>query len=282
VLALELEGSGNLNMLDSIPLTALPQGFKAYPSKSYVVPGQQNKKRFEYILQAMQKGAWEIPAQELYYFDVSQRTYKKLTSEPISVNILPGQSKQKYVQSEALDVPITVTAENNSAAQELAPLCAEYFYRTPAQWRLPWWLFFLFVVIPLAYVLYVLFLPLLSEFLAKRIPSIKKRAIRVRLRKKLESAQKQHNFDMMYEVFISLFAHYADKQPDEITQDFMETMLSDHGFTRDQQAAWHLFWNHVNAVRFAREKNKQDISLLYKQADAWFAMLEQRFSKDRV
>ena len=67
--------------LTSFVLTKVPDSFKWYDSKNYMTDATQSgfsAKVFEYILQGLKPGEYEIPPQEFAYFDVNSKTYKKI------------------------------------------------------------------------------------------------------------------------------------------------------------------------------------------------------------
>ena len=95
ILTLEFEGDGNFERLETFALEGMPDALKWYDSKSYSEPIQKgHKKSFEYIIQGLQPGEWEIPSQKFTYFDVKNRTYKTLKSSPLLLTIvsLPTQA----------------------------------------------------------------------------------------------------------------------------------------------------------------------------------------------
>lgn len=280
VLTLELEGEGNMRMLDSLPLSAIPQGLKAYPSKAYLVPGYPTRKRFEYVLQAVQRGIWEIPPQDVYYFDVDERVYKKLTSKPISLEILAQQEKSAQALSPRSDESTAATKNTITEDQELAPICMEYFYRIPAQWEIPWWLFVIFIVAPLIGVVYLLSMPFLQKWISYSLPSIKRRSLYVKLWKKLDVARKHADPGLLREIFIDLFAYQMSKNPDEITQDDMENFLVKSECTEKQRAEWHLFWHELDATLFSATKSPRNTTHLYTQARVWLKVFERCFDKE--
>jgi len=78
VLTIELEGDGDMQAIEVPQLQGIPDELRYYDSRQTVIeakkPGQLAKKRFEYILQGLACGSWEIPKQSFVYFDVKSRS----------------------------------------------------------------------------------------------------------------------------------------------------------------------------------------------------------------
>lgn len=92
-----ISGTGNLNLLTA-PAVQWPKGVDtADPAvrenvNKYVFPLTGNKE-FEYTFAAPDTGKCIIPAVELSYYDPELKQYKTASSEPVTMEILPGASK---------------------------------------------------------------------------------------------------------------------------------------------------------------------------------------------
>ena len=128
----------------------MPKELKYYESKQVALdPSMDNSKagkRFEYIVQGLRVGSWEIPSQSFYYYDVVQRAYKELHSTPITITVMPGakQGGQSYGNGPA------VVAQDG-----LAGICKAYSYTVASRSSiLPWWLFIFLILVPVFVLLY--------------------------------------------------------------------------------------------------------------------------------
>ncbi len=77
---------------------------KYYESKHYIVSSENRnivpKKRFEYIVQGMRAGKWQIPPQEFVIFDVEKEAYKTFKTKPLTVTITSNTAMQNTASSQ--------------------------------------------------------------------------------------------------------------------------------------------------------------------------------------
>ncbi|MBI3892705.1 MAG: BatD family protein [Candidatus Wallbacteria bacterium] len=93
-----LSGRGDMRALPK-PELALGDAFKEYESKATPEvkvdeSGISGKKTFEYVLVPRHSGHLEIPPVEIAYFDSSQRQYRTVKSEPIAIDVTPGEKEE--------------------------------------------------------------------------------------------------------------------------------------------------------------------------------------------
>lgn|GEM_PF-3765321 len=282
VYSLELTGEGNMQELDTLPLEGIPAGFKAYHSKSYQVPHEPSKRRFEFILQAVAYGDWKIPAQIVYYFDTVSRSYKQLQSEPVSIAVVaaPGSSKDtNSTLREKHDMP-TTSSEPVKQEETLMPLSEEYV-TAPAAWKLPWWIFFMGILVPLAVVCCVHARRKVPELLARLVPVWGKKQQWHRLRKQLAYARMQGDLGLVQEIFVTIFAAQCAVTREEVTEEIILEKLKRNHFTRDECQRWQTFWGSVNAALFSSTKQKEvDQSEIFAEALWWLNTYERALIKE--
>ncbi len=117
VLMLELEGDADLEHIKSIQLLGVPQGLRWYESKQHIVPTQSSnqKKLFEYIIQATQAGDWEIPSQSFVYFDTNKRAYRTLKTSPVALHVVAlSPAKENQTQKEPTQPVQLITHDSES------------------------------------------------------------------------------------------------------------------------------------------------------------------------
>ncbi|MEJ2722746.1 MAG: BatD family protein, partial [bacterium] len=93
-LTVEIRGEGNFKTM-SAPALPEPAGFKMYESgstsdvfkKDYVVAG---RKKYEYVLVPKFEGEKTLPPVTMSYFDPVEKTYRRIQSAPINLQIMPG------------------------------------------------------------------------------------------------------------------------------------------------------------------------------------------------
>lgn len=282
VYSLELTGEGNMQELDIVPLVDIPAGFKAYPSKSYQVPHEPSKRRFEFILQAVACGDWKIPAQTLYYFDTVSRSYQQVQSEPVSVAVIatPGSNKNTISPSHEEHNMPKALSESTQQDDVLMPL-SEECVATPAAWQLPWWLFLIGMFVPLMAACWVHVPRKAPELLVRLVPAWGKKQQWRRLRKQLIRARTQGNLALVQEIFVTIFATQCSIAREEVIEEIMLEKLKRDHFTHDECQRWQTFWGSVNAALFSSTKQKEvDQSEIFEEASWWLNMCERALIKE--
>src|SRR5436190_9749937 len=98
VLSLEINGNGNMHAITT-PVLHMPSALKYYDSNTTIINDDDNecvKKRFEFIVQGMETGDWEIPEQSFVYFDINKQDYVTLKTSSLSVSIQPSSHKTTF------------------------------------------------------------------------------------------------------------------------------------------------------------------------------------------
>ena len=128
VLALTIEGEGAQNVT-ALPVN-LPEEFKWYDSKNYLAdqdPSAAPARVFEFILQGLKVGDWEIPVQRFVYYDLKTKRYKTLKTSPLAVSIRPGNVAITVPQSveDQQDIDNAETERDPLRMQHKAALIGE-------------------------------------------------------------------------------------------------------------------------------------------------------------
>ena len=90
VLTFSLKGEGDMERIQPPALT-MPDALRHYESKSSVVAqGSSAIKTWEYIVQGLKEGSYQIKEQTFMYFDTVTRSVKTLKSKPLTITIDPG------------------------------------------------------------------------------------------------------------------------------------------------------------------------------------------------
>lgn len=87
-LEVRVTGSGNISLL-SAPKINFPPDFESYDVKTTDIPGG---KLFEYPFIPRSHGEFTVGPVEYSYFDISSRRYVTLSSAPVSISVLKGES----------------------------------------------------------------------------------------------------------------------------------------------------------------------------------------------
>lgn len=115
-LSIRFEGRGNGKLIE-IPKLPFPKGIDVYDSKSeskFFKDGRSYK-QFDILIIPRQAGEVEIPAFSVSLFDPTKKTYYKLDSPAIPLNVLPGD-QQDQVQSSPL-----ATSSGQKVQQNIFP-----------------------------------------------------------------------------------------------------------------------------------------------------------------
>ena len=184
----------------------MPEALRFYASKQLIVEpkkeGESPRKRFEFIVQGLKAGSWEIPPQSFYYFDTKKRSYVTLQTTPLAITIMPNAKKimPSHHQYDTHD-------RGMEDADTIAPLHKELALSVAtAEPKLPWWFFVGLMIMPLLWLLYRIGS---NAFLKKQQESYQMRCAKKAFstaKKRLEIIKKNKNTQELYRLFITLFA----------------------------------------------------------------------------
>jgi hypothetical protein len=255
VCTLELEGQGMFEAKDKgLTLQGLPDSFKYYDSKQYSDDKGKNgetKQYFEFIVQGLHQGDWEIPAQSFTFFDVKSRKYKTLQTLPLTVTILPQTMQQKVGTS------TDHSSHNSSLAEtdEIRPLHRHGSISVDDQKSMPLWLFLILSCLPMI----VFGFQLGKDRIKKSGGSAtgKKSAFK-HARKTILASVNTHNAAQLYPAFIKLFADYYGMMPQQISNDFINQKLIETGLPSTEVSQWHQFFNQSAEYVFASRAIKEN------------------------
>jgi hypothetical protein len=276
VLTVELEGEGQLTK--NILNIKVPDSFKYYDSKHYPVDNPQTgiaKNCFEFIVQGLQKGDWEIPSQKFCFYDTKNRKYKTLETLPITVTILPSQGT-----TQNFNVPIKTNNENDSLnpidpTDDIKPLLKTGTWYKVAEGNLPWWLFIIFVLIPLLLLFYEWWYKVVLYSPAS-VSGRKQKMVFKNARTQIENAQKSGNVKSLYGTFIELFATRYKVDQTNVSQEFIMDKLTQAKLKPDELDQWQQFFNQLSEyVFFARAIKPGESAAFMQYARRWIDRFEQ-------
>ncbi|HEV8080708.1 MAG TPA: BatD family protein, partial [Chitinophagaceae bacterium] len=104
-LKVTISGAGNIQMINA-PNVLWPQGIEGFESKAsesldkFSVPLKGNK-IFIYPFTVSNPGNYIIPAIKFSYFDISTQSYKSISTQTLSINVVKGSGKSKYIYNTA-------------------------------------------------------------------------------------------------------------------------------------------------------------------------------------
>lgn len=259
LLMLTLEGTQGLEQVVDLPLQ-LPAGLKYYTSQ---VKSEQNKKQFEYVIQALQAGEYVIPAQQFVYFDTRLQSYRKLLTKPLQVRFTKGSQQQVQDKQQ---IAVVDTKKELADHFRSAPLvfldCASFTATVPVYPVIPWWLFITGMLLPILWYLSVASIfSKINSFFKKKEGSFEW------ARQQIEKARQEQNVAILPAIFSKVF-----KQLDPHTQS-IDGVLQNKGFSAQQREAWHEFFNTVLAFSYAPQK-PVNIQQVFTDAQQWITIFE--------
>ncbi len=272
VLTLEVEGIGDLKNINA-PTLSMPSVFSCYESKNYVGDKDSNgfgKKYFEYIVQGLQPGEWEIPSQNFTYFDTKTRSYATLSTSPVHVTIVAsGATAQPTIKNSNHSSPNAASILQDSD-NDIAPLHQDGSWYPRKERALPWWVFIMFLSFPIFW----LFLRGLHARYWKVRSSSKKQNV-AHARALLKHAERSHQPAKIYAIFVDFFAQQAAIEPSLISQDYIEQYLQLHGYSEHHCLMWNSFFNRINELAFY-QREKMGATDIFAQAYRWLDNFEMK------
>jgi len=276
VLTVELEGDADFNTLKSFQLQNMPQALRWYDSKQYIrdTHGAYGLpvKCFEFIVQGLQSGSYEVPSQTFTYFDVTKHAYVTLKTSacPVTIKSNPVSALQKkpYAQEPTL---YETTASSEQKSQ--FPALNTWASLRPVRERqaLPWWLFFVLAGAPL-----VLFMVYIFRLYAKSREGYFKRVYAFKqAKRRIKQAAHDERMQELHTIFMDMFALRLQCPPAALSQHVIETTLRNKGIIDNDLRAWDMFYTRMYERAFFTMHNNHDAdSMLFKEALRWVHTLE--------
>lgn len=273
VLTISIDGDGSFDSKNCAQLLqGLPDEFKHYDSKQYVAEKKHADSKpqhcFEFIVQGIKAGTYQIQALKFTFFDVTTRRYKTLESMPIDVVISPTGARNAPVSQslDQFDQQHEITDDIRSV-RAYVPAFSIFSY------AIPWWLFFVLVFVPLV-IFYVLVGRAMVVWLIQRVlPYRRKRKIFAHVRALLVQAEKTQKMAIAYNAFKDFFAEQIGCEPLQLTHDMIEQELKNNGFSQAELFEWNDFYNVLAEQVFFGKQKTIRVDLIARSR-AWVAKFE--------
>ena len=273
-LTITITGQGDFDKIGFLELQNIPESLKWYQSKQSDHASKNSKELethiIEYVLQGLKPGTWQIPAQELTYFDTLQKKYKTITTIPVSVSIIGNIPIASTSKTTKPSINATTTS-----LDEILPLHPEGPWIAQPAVYLPWHLFWIITaLLTLIWILAVLFLyksrwPLIFT----RSSSGKK--IYQQARTAVAHAKKTDDYARIYHAFIAIFASQTGKDPAQICPTQIEQILLEKGLSLQAVQDWHEFFSTLSqAVYYQKPADAYHFDTIRNQAVYWIDILE--------
>jgi hypothetical protein len=275
VLALEIEGVGNLDAI-AIPVLTMPDALKYYDSNNAVIMPKNSddlpKKRFEFIVQGMQYGDWEIPEQLFTYFDIEKHSYATLRTSPLVVSIMPGVNSNKKDSASSIDVleaSIIIIEDGIAPINTVGP-----WYPVTERQPLPWWLFHSLFLMPCLYLCYGTAADTCVVLSNKFLRGRRRRAFK-EARKKIDQSLALGDDKNLYTIFVQLFLLCNQQQAEMHSAQDIEKVLRERGASVVLMNEWSSFFEAITHAAYAKSgNNSSSADELCRVAKQWIDRLE--------
>jgi hypothetical protein len=280
VYTLMLEGEGDLHSIEA-PALHMPEGLKYYESKSSL-DEHKKQKIFEYIIQGVKQGIWEIPAQECVYFDFKEKEIKTLKTLPISVTI-KGLSKELPISDEpkeksetsAQEVLSTSTEKKAEIIDLIMPINVDGPWQAHEERSLSWRLFVMLFAAAIFVGLLVHIKKLRHTYYALfNIDHEKKNAFQ-KAQKVLLKAKKYKSVDALSGIFVLFIAQKQGIPPQSVSDEIIQHFCVNQYFTEKEIKEWQQFYYELLQYKFfdndSNQENKEN--KIFERALVWLKRL---------
>jgi len=251
-LNLKLEGQGNWSKIHISPLN-VPTNLHYYAGS---VSQTENAKTFEFVLQGVQTGDCQIPAQTFFYFDTSIGNYKTISSNPVKIKVLSVASPVKVVNTEALPVV------NDLLDHKILPITEIGAIKYRIGYVLPAWFFLSLGFLPILVWLLKLAINCYQKKRQKGFKSFKKELVRL---------EKNNSSELLYTFFLNIFEQKFKLPISQINAKTLDQLLASYAVPVEMRTAFNKFYNELAATAFSK---KSDHSPLFARAMDWLNFLE--------
>ena len=279
VLAIELEGDGDLEAIEIPELAELPKELKYYKSNSSIIEPMDKttlpKKRFEFIVQGIACGEWEVPQQSFTYFDVHNRSYKTLQTVPFVVTIVPQTTlsgslpslQQKSKKEKSRMIPANSIYPINSHGP---------WYPVTQREPMSWLLFGFLSSIPVGLWLYQLLWVWMTRYWCRnQLLWWRKKQAFWMARKQLKEAIDQQDVTRIYHIFVTLIANCCPESNVQISFSSIKQQLYKKGLSENIIIMWGKFFTRATEYAFmTNNKNKSSYTAFFRQAEQWINRFE--------
>lgn len=258
VLTLSVTGDIDMHSLDIHTLIDMPSACKWYESKQAIT---HDTKTFEFIVQGLVPGDWQIPPQKLHYFDTKAKKYKTIQSDILAVTVFPSAQENNKVVDEQEHHDLV------HDTQTLLPLDTSdvWYEEKPCMLSWQWFIAFvamMFVAWSCVIILYVLW-----------NGCYKNNKVRVfaRARQELKKAEEQGESSRVYAIMMHACADRMGMSRTEVTEHTIRELLIKAHYADETVHAWHLFFMQMQVHAFSEKKN---INGIFEKAYQWLSILE--------
>lgn len=252
VIRLDVVGDGTFEGYEALQLTGVPEGLKSYESKQYknqLASGAQQSS-YEFIVQGLKPGQWEIPAQEFTYFDVNHQEYKTHKTQPLTITVL-GQPELNtgIATPQAVDVEQNFNPDPLDSSGLRMSVAGAWDQQSFKEISFTW--FMLLLAIPLGLMSVQKGWHLYEAYRMSKEPIARKKNAHARAYKALADVEQRKAYHELYAIFVDLFASRTDSSIPECSDDAITSYLRQHGMTEDEIGSWQRFFTDIMRLAYA-------------------------------
>lgn len=278
LLVLELIGHADFDSITLAPLQ-MPDQLKWYDSQEIPTENMRSgsyKKVWEYVIQGLKAGSYEIPAQKFTYFDTKKRAVVTLATQPLAVSISAGASQEgaaplMQAQEEQPPVLQSIDVVDSTGIKPIHESGQWYGYYERS---MPLWLYIVLMTIPVFFVITRWW----YNNQAGRIQRVaRKHYLFKQARARLLHAQQRGTGSAVYPEFISILSSCLLIPESMVTSELVEHALQKAGLDDKECQEWKQFFMQAAAYTFyTADHQGTDVEDFFKQAVRWLDICEKR------
>lgn len=273
VIRFDVIGDGTFEGYEPIQLVGLSDALKSYESKQYTKKRSDGATQhsYEFIVQGLKAGDWEVPAQEFTYFDVARKQYVTHKTMPLLLSVIaqPGLKTAVVVDEPTGNVP---DVDNEPS---MLPLNSHGVWYPQNHRELPFNWFLALLVVPFSLIGFQQVRRWYAWYRRRREPAYRKKYAHIRAYNALCDIEKRKAYHEMYPIFIELFATRTDIALPECSDDTIVTLLREGGLSHDDIIAWQRFFADIAGLAYAGAYQKVSSDDVVKRAHTWLKRLKE-------
>ena len=253
LLRLKLKGAGNWSKI-KFDIKGVPGGLRIYPSKDYFEGSDE--KSFEFVVQGLKSGEYEIPVQSFVYFDIKDEKYVTLKTKPVTLSVDVSGIKKLADKKEKIE-----KVAEQEAAPEILPILVSGNLYANKTYSLPIWFFLILCITPL--------LILVGIYFKDNFRKNRKHSLDYYL-SELSGLEKQNAPSKLYRLFIKFFSKLDGVEQVDVAS--VASALESMGVQRAEVTKFKHFMDDAMAAAFAKNHNLQ-AKKLFEDSKYWLEFL---------
>lgn len=267
-LVFKLSVDGQDGTVLKAPSLFMPSGLKYYDSKSYDQEIEKGKKRhcFEYIVQGVQAGAYQIGSQEFIFFDTTQQKYVTLHSNSVDVEIKPGAVRSGQTTNTAHQSHQEQSSVDQETTIHIVNAAEHYSY------HIPWHLFFIACALP--FIWFITRAAQVRHKVSENFYIRKKVAFNIAY-KQLNGLAKNNEHTPLYVIISNLTKNLAIMTDEQSLQESLCSWLASKNVEEKVIEGCRAWLEELSAYRFgAHQFDYQDKKRIFAETRDWLKLLE--------